>query len=168
MVPASDGLETVSSASGILGNVSGIYVPGNNNEIGSAEPAARNVISGNNGSAISVNNGEGNIILGNYIGVARDGNTPLPNNYGIQLNGAAIANVVGGIADGEPNLIAYNSVNGLQIGTNVGGEPVKNEVRGNSIFENRAAWGLTLAMMGLTPMIPVTAIAGKMSAKITR
>lgn len=146
--PAADGLSSVSNSTGILGNISGIYMPGSNNEIGGDGAAAGNVLSGNNGSGISVNNGANNVIMGNYVGVGRDGSSPLPNNYGIQLNGAAIANVVGGINDGEPNVVAYNTVNGVQVGTNVNGIPVKNEIRGNAIFEN-GGFGLDLGNDGI-------------------
>ncbi len=145
---SSDGLIAVSNATGILGNVSGIYISGVGNSIGGISSVARNVISGNNGSGIRVNGGENNIFLGNYIGVARDGNTPLPNNYGIQLSGAAVANIVGGIAAGEANLVAYNTVNGIQMETNVVGVPSQNEIRGNAVFDN-GGMGLDLGNDGV-------------------
>ncbi|VAW31830.1 hypothetical protein MNBD_CHLOROFLEXI01-2116 [hydrothermal vent metagenome] len=133
---ASDGMNLVSNASGILGNVTGIYISGNSNTIGGIVSAARNVISGNNGAGFSVNGGESTVILGNYIGVAKDGESPLPNNYGIQLNGLSIANIVGSTVEGGSNLIAYNSINGLQVDSNVVGIPTQNEIRGNAIYDN--------------------------------
>jgi hypothetical protein len=157
---SSDGMTTVANASGILGNVSGIYVSGNNNEIGGIEPAARNVLSGNNGSGISVNNGTENTILGNYVGVARDGNSPLPNNYGIQINGAAIGNVIGGLVDGESNVVAYNSVNGVQLAENIGGIPAQNQIRGNAIYAN-GSLGIDLGNDGVDTNDPGDSDSGE-------
>lgn len=121
-----------------LPNDDGIYVSGNNNIIGGNTASARNVIGGNTGFGIRVNNGDNNLILGNYIGVARDGVTPLPNLFsdGVELLGGAIGNVVGGTAVGEANIIAHNGGYGVLVDDNVGGMPGQNSIRGNAIFNN--------------------------------
>lgn len=127
---------TTADGLGDLGNSGGIYVGGNNNVIGGTNLLAGNVISGN-GFGIRVNSGEANVIQGNYIGVGKDGVTPLPQSSdGIQLTGAAIANVVGGTAVGEANVIAHANINGVVLTSNIAGFPVQNEIRGNAIYAN--------------------------------
>ena len=77
-----------------LGNGRGIYVVGDGNIIGGANPLAGNVIGGNNSYGIRINSSADNTIRGNVIGVAKDGTTPLPNgNNGIELVGNATANI---------------------------------------------------------------------------
>lgn len=125
-----------------LGNVSGIYMTGDNNIIGGTASLAGNVISGNSPSIIGsfgirVNTGDGNVIQGNYIGVAKDGTTSLPNiGSGVELFGDAIDNVVGGTAVDEVNLIAFNGSHGVTVQTNTTGTPLQNEIRGNVIYAN--------------------------------
>ncbi|WP_420629974.1 hypothetical protein [Candidatus Leptofilum sp.] len=120
-----------------LGNGRGIYVVGDGNIIGGANPLAGNVIGGNNSYGIRVNSSADNAIRGNVIGVAKDGTTPLPNgNNGIELVGNATANIVGGTAVGQANIIAHNPSDGVTLYENVVGIPVQNEIRGNSIFAN--------------------------------
>ena len=61
----------------------GILINGvSGNTVGGTTAAARNVISGNAGSAILVGNGgDTNTIEGNYLGLQPDGTTPLGNGY---------------------------------------------------------------------------------------
>jgi hypothetical protein len=126
---------TATGASELGNSYAGIYVAGDNNLIGGATENRRNVISGNE-LGIHILGGQNNIIFGNYIGVASDGVTPLPNVFGIALIGETNANVVGGTAGGEANLIAYNSALGVYLVDYSGEIPVENEIRGNTIFAN--------------------------------
>jgi len=120
-----------------VGNSNGIYIGGENNLIGGTTALTRNVIGDGSGYGIRINGGVGNFILGNYIGVARDGTTPLGNgNAGIQILGESIANVIGGVAAGAGNLIAHNGFNGISVDDNVGGIPTQNRIRGNAIYSN--------------------------------
>ncbi|WP_420641882.1 hypothetical protein [Candidatus Leptofilum sp.] len=121
-----------------LGNNGGIYVGGDFNSIGDggANSLAGNVISGNNDYGIRVNGGQGNILRSNFLGVAEDGVTPLPNADGIELVGEALANWVGGTSVGQGNLIAHNSRHGVTVYANIVGVPVQNEIRGNAIYAN--------------------------------
>lgn len=130
---------------------SGVYLYGNNNSVGGNTTRARNVISGNN-YGININGGDNNVILGNYIGVAQDGVTPLPNSWsGIKVNGEAIDNVIGGIVFGEANLIAHNEDSGIALTvSNSGGIPSQNEIRGNLIYDN-GDLGIDLGGDGVTP-----------------
>lgn len=129
---------TTSDGLGDLGNgASGLYISGNDNLIGGNSSIARNVISGNDGSGIHVYLGSGNIIVGNHIGTARGGMTPLPNDqFGIYLLGGAVANVIGSTISGEGNRIAYNGHDGVVAIQNPTGVPERNEVRGNAIYNN--------------------------------
>jgi hypothetical protein len=114
-----------------LGNITGIFLSGisNNNLIGGTAPLARNVIGDHIGFGIVIS-GESNNVLGNYIGVGRDGIIPLPNNGGISLEGDA--NRIGGTGAGEANLIYNNAFLGIRVAGS--GPPVQNEIRGNAIF----------------------------------
>lgn len=121
----------------------GIDVDGNSElsgvQIGSANPADRNVISGNGGSGqssassgISVNYANGVVIQGDYIGVDASGQMPLGNfGDGILLYLSDNSTLIGGTGAGDANVIAYNATIGVQIG-----EGTNNAVLGNSIFNN--------------------------------
>ncbi len=90
-------------------------------QVGTAS-ASRNIISGNNGSGVSiiqssnVTSAANNSIVGNYIGVGISGNTAVPNSgSGVLINAAT--NTVGGITNGDRNVISGNSSNGISIST---------------------------------------------------
>lgn len=120
-----------------LGNGSGILISFDDNTIGSSRPFGRNLISGNDGNGIYISQSDNNHLLGNYIGVARDGVTPLANNSnGVVVFGNALGNVIGGVGNGEGNIIAHNEGNGVQVQNNGSLNPVQNEIRGNTIFDN--------------------------------
>ncbi|MCD8535958.1 MAG: DUF11 domain-containing protein [Verrucomicrobia bacterium] len=75
---------------------------------------ASNVISGNDSHAIAIEDSEAhqNTIQGNYIGVALDGITPIPNRgNGIALSGDG--NRIGGPEPQHRNLIASNAGSGI-------------------------------------------------------
>lgn len=131
-----------------LGNGIGVYINGGNNFVGGANSLAGNVISGN-GNGIRVNSGTGNIVQGNSIGVARDGSTPLPNTgSGVELTGASLANVVGGTAVTEANIIAHNRLYGVSVYANGVGTPTQNSIRGNIIYAN-GGLGIDLGIDGI-------------------
>ena len=117
-----------------LPNGDGVVVvdaPGN--LIGGTESNARNVISGNTFSGVSVRGQEAsdNFIQGNYIGTTLDGSSPAPNTMGVAIVNS-LANLVGGPvnAPGEPpgNVISGNQEDGILIF--MGQE---NEVQGNLV-----------------------------------
>ena len=100
--------------------------------------ARDNVISGNStGVELVGTQGKdvtGNVILGNLIGVAPDGATPLPNtSSGIRIGAIATGNVVGGTGAGESNVIANNGGPGVVVVDNVA---TGNTIVGNSIHSN--------------------------------
>ncbi len=71
--------------------------PANGNVIGGSTPANQNVISGNLGFGVVIDNSAGNFVQGNLIGTNAAGITPVPNGAaGILLYNAASANTIGG------------------------------------------------------------------------
>jgi hypothetical protein len=80
--------------------------------IGSAEPGAGNVISGN-GIGVHAYGGQNVIIRGNLIGPRADGNLSIGNEIGIVVDG--LETVIGGTGPGEGNVIAGNRT-GVRVG----------------------------------------------------
>lgn len=102
------------------------------NRIGLA--GSGNVVSGNSGTAIRLDGAQvtNNSVVGNLIGVARDGVTPLPNDGdGVWVTEGGTENVVGGSsAAGEANTIAYNGGSGVSVYLG------SLRISQNSIFDN--------------------------------
>jgi hypothetical protein len=104
-----------------------------NNTIGGTATGAANLISGNSQvGVILVGAGvTGNAVQGNFIGSDTGGTKALPNQGGgVQINGAATGNTVGGTTAGVSNLISGNQGDGVFVfgaGTN------GNFVQGNFI-----------------------------------
>lgn len=110
----------------------GVAIDGSNNIIGGAEPGAGNVISGNNGSGVSISNAvqvdaTGNLVQGNLIGLDATGTAPLGN----LCEGIVIVNTPGNRV--IENVIAFNGNNGVL----VAGDPaINNQISQNRIFSN--------------------------------
>jgi hypothetical protein len=151
-----DASGTSAIPNGSVGNWGGIILGSRTDvRIGGTDPASRNVISGNRplGIAVWASFGAsgaptGFEIKGNYIGTDWSGTRPLPNGFeapnaaqyggGIQIqNGASdpTAIPIGGFADGEANLIAYNRGAGIIAAGNGAGEAF--DSRANAIHHNR-------------------------------
>jgi CSLREA domain-containing protein len=101
-----------------LGNDAGIrLIDASANVIGSEAPGARNLISGNDGLGIEIlslnTTALNNQVLGNYIGTNVTGNTALPNQNGISLQGSN--STIGGSGSGAGNLISANNGAGIEI-----------------------------------------------------
>jgi hypothetical protein len=119
-----------------LGNNSGLLVSSDSNVIGGGGPVARNII-GDNFRGVYINQTENNQLIGNFIGVARDGFTPIPNSGdGIVIAGHAVGNIIGGVNNNEGNIIANNADNGIDLVANGVNIPIQNEIRGNAIYAN--------------------------------
>jgi streptogramin lyase len=134
-----------------------LIISASNNQIGSTNPADRNVASGNALDGIHVEGtltspATGNIIQGNFVGVAADGHssvgnrtepapapgTPEGNNlFGIEISGGNM-NTVGGTAAGARNVVGFN---GAGIEVDNGGQ--QNIIQGN--FSGVGADGVTPA-----------------------
>ena len=118
------------------------------NRIGGTTTAARNLISGNNSDGIEITSagpGGGNHIFGNWIGLSSAG-TALGNaGNGILLTGAVRGNLIGGAGAGEANVIANNSVDGVQIAVG----STNNAIRLNILYNN-SDLGIDLGTTGVT------------------
>ena len=115
-----------------------------NTLIGGPTAAARNLISGNSGDAVSIwGSGFGNQVHGNYIGTDITGTQDLGNGgVGVVVSGWSVNNEIGGVNPGEGNIIAFNN-----FGTafwDSGSD--NNAVLGNSIFQND---GLGIEIQGV-------------------
>src|SRR5437588_3208560 len=76
--------------------------------IGGTDPAARNVISGNDGNGIDLRGVTGTVVQGNLIGTQIDGVSPLGNSgQGVHIVGTS-NNTIGGTSAGAGNRIAFN------------------------------------------------------------
>ncbi len=138
----------------IIGNfigtdITGLVAIGNNVGIANANNSNNiirdNVISGNTSEGITIWITGNNFIQGNMIGVGFDGVTPMGNSKGIELWGTSTGgdnNLIGGEADGEANIIAYNANQGVELrGSNID----FNSVIANEIFCN-GGLGIDLAL----------------------
>ncbi len=122
--------------------------------VGSSDPLARNIISGNAGSGIFVSgNGRLPVIANNYIGVNKNGQ-PLGNGAnGIHLNASNVT--IGGSPE-TANVIANNGANGIYMFArlNFSSVPaIRNPIRINSIYGN-GALGIDLTVRPSLPLTP--------------
>ncbi len=107
------------------------------NTIGGTTASARNVISGNNGDGIRINDAgsTGNLVQGNYIGANVPGTAAIPNlSHGILIQSGASGNTIGGLT-GTPgtapgNVISGNTLQGISV-QNVAGNSTL--IQGNVI-----------------------------------
>ncbi len=102
----------------IYSQATGIWSYGGSNLlVGGANPADRNLISGNQGpfggGGIDVQNGGVTTIQGNYIGTDATGALQVPNSIGINCESASV--VIGGAATGQGNLISGNGGGGISL-----------------------------------------------------
>jgi hypothetical protein len=118
----------------------GIYGVSNNNIIG-GEGTALNVISGNTSNGVRLASpASNNQIIGNFVGLAVDGTTELPNAHGIHVQGAN-GTIIGN--DGQANVISGNE----QIGILITDAAAETFIRGNVI--GQAADGESTAGNGV-------------------
>ena len=107
-----------------------------NNTIGGTDPAARNLISGNQGDGILITDSgsTGNFILGNFIGTDVSGTAAMGNGaHGVLV--VSSNNTIGGTVPGARNVISGNREDGVQI---QGATATGNVVQGNLIGTNAA------------------------------
>ena len=104
------------------------------NTIGGTDAADRNLISGNSyaGVVIKDNNTNDNRIIGNWIGLDRNGDVVSAGDHGVVMWDGVYNNQVGGVNPGEGNRIAGHN-NGVVVDDN-GAVPLDNAILGNEIF----------------------------------
>ena len=96
-------------------NYVGIRVEGAQATIGGTDPAARNVISGNNNAGLQIQY-PATVISGNYVGTDASGTQAVGNGTGVAV--AASDVLIGGTPAGAGNLISGN-VDGIELGYEV-------------------------------------------------
>jgi hypothetical protein len=111
-------------------NGDGVAISAPNNQIGGTSLAARNIISGNKTTGISMSGSggiaNGNVVQGNYIGTDITGSVALGNSNGLSVNGPT--NIIGGTSAGAGNLISGNTNYGIILNSYSG-----NVIQGNRI-----------------------------------
>lgn len=135
----------------LANGLDGVYIQNGaqDNIIGGTVSGSGNVISGNTGSGVHIDNSgtDGNQVLGNFIGTDLGGTIDLGNQgSGVRIEDDADNNVVGTTASDAGNTIAFNDQDGVRIlDSNNDG----NSIRGNSIFSNDQL-GIDLDTDGVT------------------
>ena len=121
---------TNAAGTGAIPNGVGVSISNaNENVVGGTTAGARNVISGNADSGITISgSATDNGVRGNYVGVAANGTDPLPNDNGIDVN--APGNTIGSSAPGSGNVISGNTAWGIRLVTSAASN---NTVRRNFI-----------------------------------
>jgi hypothetical protein len=113
-------------------SANGIESAGNSNTIGGTTPAARNIISGNNGDGVLLDAGaSGNQVQGNYIGTNSSGTSILGNS----LNGiedAGTSNTVGSTAGPARNIVSGNGKDGVLLDSGASGNLLQGNFLGTS------------------------------------
>ena len=120
-------------------NAAGVVITSNNNLIGGAGPAARNVISSSGfGPGISLTLASGNVIRNNYIGTDKNGTGQLGSTPGILVDDASNT-IIGGTTPAERNVISGNFNDAVRI---TGAGANGNVVQGNFIGTNATGTGV--------------------------
>ncbi len=151
------GIEIDSNNSLVIGSYLGVDAAGNHaaanaygvliaagvtgNTIGGTAAGAGNVISGNTSDGVNITgSGTGdNVVAGNLIGTNAAGTAAIANAIGVEVQGAATGNTIGGVAatpgTGAGNVISGNSGQGVYI---TGSGSNANVVSGNVVGLNAA------------------------------
>ncbi|HEX6624447.1 MAG TPA: hypothetical protein VF064_12095, partial [Pyrinomonadaceae bacterium] len=131
-----------------LGNLFGVFITADNNTVGGTSAAARNVISGNANVCVSIG-GSGNRVTGNYVGTDAAGTANIGNGSAGLSPGLRVFsgsnNVLGGIADGGGNVVAFNAGAGIVVDGGTGNRIARNSVFANGLLD------IDLFPTGVTP-----------------
>ena len=110
-------LGTNTAGTAALGNQVGVYITlsSTNNTVGGTTAADRNIISGNTVDGVQVfgSGTQGNVVIGNYIGVDVTGTVDLGNTFqGVAIFNQSINNTIGGTAAGAGNVVRATTAAG--------------------------------------------------------
>jgi hypothetical protein len=99
--------------------------------VGGTLSPARNVISGNTFQGIGIFGADSSVVQGNFIGLNAAGTAAVSNMAaGIEIDGGAQSNLVGGVTPGAGNVLSGNFTQGIGI---FGSNTAANVVQGNFI-----------------------------------
>jgi hypothetical protein len=120
----------------VMGNATGILInspSGNFNYIGGTTASERNIISGNSGAGIRIQNSSLHSLYGNYIGTSPNGLVAIPNGgNAIELSDAADINIGSSDANAKNVIVGLSAATtGISITNGTG-----NRIRGNWIGLN--------------------------------
>jgi len=113
-----------------LGNGGGIWIQGQENQVGGGNTGEGNVISGNVNFAVEIQS-FGNRIQGNNIGVNVDGSSIIPNGDGVVVYG--FDTFIGGLDPAEGNIIAGSGADGIRLEEAGGMNTVLNNIIGTNL-----------------------------------
>jgi hypothetical protein len=140
-----------------LGNQSnGIYETGDADTIGGTTAAAANILAGNAEYGVQIWSASNLVVEGNSIGTDLTGTLNLGNNLGgVDIVYDSSNNLIGGLAAGAGNTIAYNGGNGVTVGSTdyYYYTTVDNGILSNSIYSN-SGLGIDLGANGVTLNTP--------------
>jgi uncharacterized repeat protein (TIGR01451 family) len=122
-----------------IANNTGVNVNAGGMTIGGTTEADRNVISGNLGFGVNLDdNATSAIVAGNYLGLNAAGTAAVGNALaGVQVRASSA--VIGGVGAGARNVISGNNGNGVTLGAPVGGPAsIGSLIAGNYIGTNAA------------------------------
>ncbi len=117
----------------------GIFTAGGSgNLVGGTTPAARNIISGNNGDAGIEIRDNNDVVQGNFIGVNATGTNALPNaGSGVVMIWQGSGNRIGGTSAADRNIISGNGQNGIFAELNVFGNIIQGNFIGTDVTGTR-------------------------------
>jgi titin len=143
------------------------------NTVGGTSSSARDVISGNTGDGVYVNNTgtSGNVVEGDYIGTDPTGSHSIANNWGVFVTGGATNNTFGGTTAGARDLISGNAWTGLELngtgtsGNLVEGDWIGTDVTGNAPLANPGA-GVAISQGASLNTVTADVISGNSYAGV--
>jgi hypothetical protein len=129
----------------------GIICSSSNNIIGGNLAGARNIISGNTGTGLEIDNtATGTIVKGNYIGLDKNGTNIIAGSTqgsGVYVSSTVGGNIIGGINAGDGNVISGNTSVGIQLyspGNSMLGNIIGPQSNGTSIVaSNPQTYGIS-------------------------
>lgn len=112
----------------------------NNNTIGGTSSGARNVVSGNTGYGIQIEDDSSyNFVQGNYVGLDAGGTIDLGNSQdGVHLLDTADNNTIGGTSSGARNVVSGNDLAGIRVSVNASNTTVQGNYTGLNAAGNGA------------------------------
>lgn len=152
---------TNADGTAVSGNLRGVVLASDTssgeasgNTVGGTTASARNVISGNGNTGVTIAKSDNNFVQGNYLGTNADGDGPLPNGSfgGVEAFDSSQGNTIGGTVAGARNVISGSSGYGVHLdgsqvtGTKVQGNYIGTDATGTADLGN--LYGVYISGLG--------------------